>query len=491
MVFDTTPPAFRLALASIAVLLLVACEPQEGDACASGARCTGANASLFCIEGRYRAIPCGGARGCHVDGTRVVCDESIGSEGQACTGSVGACTADGTTLLTCTAGQLAIAAHCRGPAGCSIEGTAAHCDQSVGAAGDTCRGGEGVGACTADGAGFVLCEAGTFVLAAACRGPLGCRREGTRILCDESAAMLGDPCTGEGAACSTDGTEQLRCTGGTMRHERDCVGGCRNLGALVTCDGPPPGPATLTELRAHFGCEAAPTIAPCRVIAAYEHGHAPATPTGATAYVGIRRCVHDQHGHARAVVGSVDGTVRVSLTASIAVSGMLERSWPALEAALAAPSVRSTDPEVSSLLADASASPALLSPSHPSWELVPDADSAHVAIAPLGTLAVREHEGALLVLEGREGHACITELRSLGPVTIDDGPTVVCSGTGASSSNLNFAGCADGHTYEIDCVDGRCTCIRDAVRGTTFERPDGGVLDGRLARRECGYPVQP
>jgi hypothetical protein len=218
-----------------ALSALIGCKAKAGGMCLPDmASCADPKNALFCVHGTYRAIPCGGDRGCKSTVEKVTCDESVSKPGDPCTGDGGACSADHAALLTCSGSAFASPTPCRGARGCyALEGTM-HCDQSVGAPGDPCSS-EG-SACSIDHSERLHCVDGGYAFNRACRGPKGCSVEGDEVYCDTSAALAGDPCTG-GAVCSPDHTTWLSCADGGFTGTL-CRGkkGCWTEGNMVHCD---------------------------------------------------------------------------------------------------------------------------------------------------------------------------------------------------------------------------------------------------------------
>ena len=67
-----------LRTVGLLISVLLACEAKEGRSCASDgeARCDGNARMLFCANGEWTAIACGGAAGCSASPRFVDCDES-------------------------------------------------------------------------------------------------------------------------------------------------------------------------------------------------------------------------------------------------------------------------------------------------------------------------------------------------------------------------------------------------------------------------------
>jgi hypothetical protein len=70
-----------------------------------------------------------------------------------------------------------------------------------------------------------------------CGGPGGCAIDGGRLACDDSVASIGDACDLDGqAACSSDGTAELRCAVGAFARVRVCHHACTASADEVLCD---------------------------------------------------------------------------------------------------------------------------------------------------------------------------------------------------------------------------------------------------------------
>lgn len=273
-------PVVVLALGPYQFLDVMADLPCGGAA----GSCGGANLGRFCVEGTETAVRCDGPRGCAREGLRVFCDQSVAAPGDVCVGPVdaAACTADGGAKLRCVGGRQEIASRCGGPLGCRVEEDRVTCDASVAAPGDACEG--EVHACTEGGTALLLCDGSHFAMLhptdgchvegghvrwggayavvgercgggvactsdarllrcvdgrlapyVVCGGPSGCTADGPHHRCDQSLASAGDPCPGEGAACSLDRRSMLRCEGGVFVESRRCAGGCELEGDHLSC----------------------------------------------------------------------------------------------------------------------------------------------------------------------------------------------------------------------------------------------------------------
>lgn len=142
---------------------------------------------------------------------------------------------DPKTEMWCQDGKLATGP-CKGPKGCTTEGTTMRCDISANAVGEPCSpDDQDAAACTADGKSMVVCEKGKYAIRP-CRGPKACKELG-KVDCDESMAQLGDACSGAGYKCSVDGKSLLQCKDGKAALDEKCPEGesCKVAGNEVGC----------------------------------------------------------------------------------------------------------------------------------------------------------------------------------------------------------------------------------------------------------------
>jgi hypothetical protein len=171
----------------------------------------------------------------------VVCDDTIAQAGDPCvTPDHTACSVDATMTVTCKGGTMVPRLGCRGPGGCVIkagdkpDSYGWDCDDSVSRAGDPCED-EGRHTCSVDGSMWLVCKSNMIVADNACRGPKGCtttpdpdKPGSQKETCDDSLAMLDDPCEpDEEYACSTDGKMLLQCKGAKYAVSKPCAHGCR------------------------------------------------------------------------------------------------------------------------------------------------------------------------------------------------------------------------------------------------------------------------
>jgi hypothetical protein len=222
----------------IVAIAFVACRAKVGDTCAKGdVTCDDDRAgALACVEGHLARVACGGRAACST-GTRASCDQTIARMGDACVGGE-ACAVDAVELLRCDGGRFVSAGRCGGPAGCVVERGAIACDTSRGEAGDPCRDRDEV-TCARDAKSALACTAGRLTTRTTCRGPRGCAIDDARKLrCDDSIAEPDDACDLDGqAACSSDGTAELRCVAGKFARVRVCRRPpCKATASEILCD---------------------------------------------------------------------------------------------------------------------------------------------------------------------------------------------------------------------------------------------------------------
>lgn len=196
----------------------------DGDVCAKAnegkGRCSpDGKSQVLCLDEKVAVIPCRGENGCETNGDTSTCDRSIAKVDERCRNTGKACSDDKKQMLRCEEDKYIVDSECRGEKGCRVEGSKVICDQSVGLAGDPCTSGS---ACSADGKQMLSCQDGKLALQTHCRGENGCRRDGSKIRCDQTHAEEGDKCSGEGAACSVDKKAMLDCKDGTFIKSKDC-----------------------------------------------------------------------------------------------------------------------------------------------------------------------------------------------------------------------------------------------------------------------------
>ena len=98
--------------------------------------------------------------------------------GDKCEGKTATCAVGGKALLECKGDKLENTTECRGQLGCRVQGTSVSCDRSFGLAGDACEGDSA--ACSVDGTEMLLCKKGKLALSRKCK----CLAIGTSIRCN-------------------------------------------------------------------------------------------------------------------------------------------------------------------------------------------------------------------------------------------------------------------------------------------------------------------
>jgi hypothetical protein len=132
---------------------------------------------------------------------------------------------------------------CLGERGCSLDQKKVFCDDSLANAGDPCRENK-EHACSVDKSSALMCNGKTYGVSSQCRGKNGCRLAGDRqtglkVDCDNSLAVVGDPCAKENYyACAPDEKTILKCVGGKFATEDKCSKArekCAVRGEMVGC----------------------------------------------------------------------------------------------------------------------------------------------------------------------------------------------------------------------------------------------------------------
>jgi hypothetical protein len=155
--------------------------------------------------------------------------------GMKCSGNEATCI-DKISALVCVSDTVQ-AISCKGPGGCREEGSSVSCAQGVGDFGGVCFAGAGP-VCSTDRRAMLDCVGGRFVQRSTCKGPKGCYELEGNFHCDTSEAERGDACTGSSVACSLDHTALLRCKDGKSTVVRTCRGplGCYHEDKQIHCD---------------------------------------------------------------------------------------------------------------------------------------------------------------------------------------------------------------------------------------------------------------
>ena len=147
------------------------------------------------------------------------CKPKVGGK---CTIGQSYCTKDG--ALFCGEDGKLVATSCQGPLGCVQHGKAASCDQSLAVVGEPCEDQDNV-ACSVDKRSELDCKAKLWTLGATCKGAKGCELKGEELFCDHTLADKDDPCHRDGQiACANDKTAILRCEGNVFKAIDSCRG---------------------------------------------------------------------------------------------------------------------------------------------------------------------------------------------------------------------------------------------------------------------------
>ena len=218
----------------------------DGDPCSTededlGA-CAGDKKSMVaCNKGKFAVIPCRGAKACNESGSKIDCDTNLASVGDNCENDDShSCSPDHADMVVCSKTKVVLNAHCRGPKKCDETGSKIECDISLQQAGDPCDAkNEGTYSCSADASAILTCKGGTMTQASLCRGPKKCDASGDKVKCDMDVAAAGDVCESgmDGKfACGTDMKSILKCSGGKFVADRKCYGGCVIGGDDLECN---------------------------------------------------------------------------------------------------------------------------------------------------------------------------------------------------------------------------------------------------------------
>lgn len=198
--------------------------------------CRGTSKWVGCHDGAYVVLDCRGKTACKQTGTTSNCDQGVVDEGDACTDEdTASCSESGSEKFICKKGKMGSPVPCRGPEKChsSPDGKKILCDQSLGKEGDTCQ--SAGGACSVDGSATLHCANGKYVVSHICRGGGPCKTENEMVACGNMGlSEAGDPCSGDIAACTVDGKAFLSCKNGKFEQTRKC-NRCTSDGKAVTC----------------------------------------------------------------------------------------------------------------------------------------------------------------------------------------------------------------------------------------------------------------
>src|SRR5262249_11295428 len=176
--------------------------------------------------GKYVAAACGGEEGCTFS-DQAECDNRIANVGDACVGENDlSCTPDARAELRCKRGHFVVASTCRGPTGCYFTTNKLHCDTDLADLPDPCEDADDL-ACALNGKALYKCDGSKYSVESTCRGPGGCSVNGTVVKCDHHIAELGDPCHVDGNFACTPKTDSLLvCKGHKFETEKRCKGPC-------------------------------------------------------------------------------------------------------------------------------------------------------------------------------------------------------------------------------------------------------------------------
>ena len=206
----------------------VGCKAKPGGVCRpSQVACFNSSTALFCLDGKFSEMSCGGPAGCVQSGKQIECDNTLALKGDGCAEQEDlACTSDKKSELRCRGNKFVVASTCRGPTGCFFTGNKLHCDTDVADLADPCEDKDDL-ACAIDKKALYKCDGTKYATESTCRGPKGCAIEGTSVKCDHHLAELSDPCHIDGNfACTTDKKALLVCKAGKFHKEKGCKTSC-------------------------------------------------------------------------------------------------------------------------------------------------------------------------------------------------------------------------------------------------------------------------
>ena len=216
--------ALTLALCAAAV----GCKPKEGGDCKIDTKqaCVDPKTAIACHGGKWEKELCKGPKGCVTNGSDGECDQSIAEKDDVCNlAEDHACAPDKKSMVRCVKYKFATVETCSGPLGCERTEKEARCDNSTAAAGDPCTE-DNDHACSVDGKTMLLCKGGKFEERLACKGKNGCSLNGSAVRCDDSVAALGDACESSPGkdhyACAQDNRSMLKCIDGKFIQAEKC-----------------------------------------------------------------------------------------------------------------------------------------------------------------------------------------------------------------------------------------------------------------------------
>ncbi len=223
------------------VLALGACKkPKAGEPCKTDGKqiCADKASSIVCIDSKWEALPCRGVTGCMTTAGDVSCSNEAYNDGEPCdiASDKFECTPDKKAMVKCEGKHWKMIDKCLGPAGCVSSSSEVSCDDSVSELAAPCVP-EGDPACSVDGKQMLKCKDSKMAAHLNCRGVHACRKEGDKIDCDDSLALLGDPCVDDGdPACSVDKKSMLKCKTKKMVESKKCKGGCTVMPDTIECN---------------------------------------------------------------------------------------------------------------------------------------------------------------------------------------------------------------------------------------------------------------
>lgn len=239
----------REVLTLCAVLLttsfFAACKPKVGGSCKieTKEQCTDDKKALACHDGKWEELQCKGDSGCSKASGESVCDQSVAEDKDVCNLTDDfVCTGDKKGMLQCTKNRWTLVQTCLGDRACSMEKKKVICDNSVSKEGDACRETDDY-ACSVDKKTALVCKNGVFVQSGQCKGPNGCKITGSKdagfkVSCDDSIANQGDACDKEDHySCSSDARLILKCKSKKFDIEDRCKPKekCEIRGGQVGC----------------------------------------------------------------------------------------------------------------------------------------------------------------------------------------------------------------------------------------------------------------
>ncbi len=234
-----------------APLALAACkrDPAAGKSCNSlldDVTCGDPQTRFTCEAGMWKPEVCLGPGGCKVSGDLVECDTTLAAEAAPCStsGDV-ACSRDRKSMLRCAAGKWTLSERCLGPGACTSTERSVLCDSTLGVEGEICRADPAAKVveyvCSTDHKSVLTCKDAAWKKVESCAGARGCTVVGKAVDCDGSTASAGDFCVKQDKpdyACTTDRKARLECAASGWKVESTCLGekGCTISGLDVTCD---------------------------------------------------------------------------------------------------------------------------------------------------------------------------------------------------------------------------------------------------------------